>query len=98
MAKHERRAKNAASFKALWSQLGGRLLPEKIQKWLKAQRAASVRRRHDERVQAYHMLRALRKGHQIGNWYRRVWCRRAAGGQATLTLYFTSMTSFSIPA
>ena len=69
VAKHERRAKTAAHFNALWSQLGGRLLPGRIKNWIKGRRAK--RKRQQSSARTYALAHGIRKGHRVGIWLRR---------------------------
>jgi len=71
VAKHERRAKTAAHFNALWSQLGGRLLPGRIKNWIKGRRTKRARRRRESAAKTYALARGIRKGHRVGIWLRR---------------------------
>ena len=71
VAKHERRAKSAASFHAFWSQLGGRLLPKRIQKWIQGRRTKREKQRRGNSAKLKAMARGVRKSHQVAGWFRR---------------------------
>lgn len=71
VAKHERRAKTAASFHAFWSQLGGRLLPKRIQKWIQRRRTKREKQRRGNSAKLKAMARGVRKSHQVAGWFRR---------------------------
>ncbi|MCB2078374.1 MAG: AAA family ATPase, partial [Novosphingobium sp.] len=65
VAKHERRARTAASFNAFWSQLGGRLLPERVQKWIKGRQERREKQRRGNSAKIKAMARSMRKSHRV---------------------------------
>ncbi len=81
VAKHERRAKTAAHFNALWSQLGGRLLPGRIKKWIKGRRLKRRRRQRESAAKTYALARGICKGHRVGIWLRRAGRGMRAAGR-----------------
>lgn len=68
VARQERHARTAAQFKALWSGLGGRLLPKRVRRWLTGRRAQRSRK---PSAQTYALARGIRAGHRAGIWLRR---------------------------
>ena len=81
VARHERRAKTAASFHAFCSQLGGRLLPKRIQQWLHARRSKRTQQQRTRSAKTYALARSIRKAHQVGQWMRRAGAKARSAGR-----------------
>lgn len=71
VVRHERRAKTATRFRALWNQLGGRLLPNRIQKWMQQRRRQRAQQQRAQSAKTYAMARSIRQGHRVAQWMRR---------------------------
>jgi conjugative relaxase-like TrwC/TraI family protein len=71
VAKHDRRARTAAGFRAFWSRLGGEPLRNRIKSWLQLRRKKGANRQRKNSAKSYAMARSLRKSHGVSLWLKR---------------------------